>query len=152
MDSRFFYCKREYTYHMKTEKEIQDSITIEHITPRIMCMRFMELSMDPIVSTAQAVELEERILELNGNNPGIVLHFLVDGSRVSNSQFISPAARRIYKRLYSLPQAGNIAFVGLGRWLKLLTVIFSQVVRRRYRTQWFTTEAEALAWLKELHT
>ncbi len=88
-------------------------------------------------------------MKLYAENPGILFDYVIDATRVKNTNFLSVEARRIYKRAYHLPQTGLVAFVGLGTWLKLMTVIFTQVLGRQKSAQWFKTEADALVWLKQ---
>ena len=134
---------------MNVKATVGDTIILEEIHPRTMALRFHKLEKDPEASARQAQEFEKMIVDLYAGDPGVIFDYLIDGSRVSNSTSISPKARKFYRRVYSMPQTGRIAYVGLGKWLQLMTGIFSHVVNRKYPTQWFNNDADALAWLKE---
>ncbi len=144
-----FFIKKEHTYAMQERDRVDDSIILEEITPTTMALRFLRLEQDPIQSALQAQKFEKMISDLYAQIPGKIIDYLIDGSHVSNSTSISPKARRFYKRVYGMPQTGRIAYVGLGKWLKFMTAIFSHVVSRKSPTQWFNTEEEALKWLQE---
>lgn len=134
---------------MAYKVDADDTIILEEIAPQIIAMRFNSIDRDPAINTQQASSFETAILQLYTRNPGMVFHYLVDTTKVSRANFVSVEARRIYKRTYHLPQTGNVAFVGLGPWLKLMTTIFTHVLSRQYSASWFNSEVEALAWLKK---
>ncbi len=133
---------------MTIRDTVGDTIILEEIKPHTMGLRFHKLEEDPEESARQAQEFEKMISDLYASEPGAIFDYLIDGSRVSNSTSISPKARKFYRRVYSMPQTGRIAYVGLGKWLQLMTGIFSHVVNRKYPTQWFDTAEDALGWLK----
>jgi hypothetical protein len=134
---------------MTTQTDSPPSVTLEEIYTGTILLRFNDLERDPARSAQQADELEKRILAMYSVNPGIIFDYVVDASQVSSANFISAPARRLYMRAYKLPQTGRVAYVGLGRWLTLMTSIFTHLSSRTYPTQWFKTETEALAWLKQ---
>ena len=99
---------------------------------------------------AQAKELDRQTRAIFKEHEPKKMPVLVDGRLISNVTYMSSEAQQIYVVLMTHPQVKRMAFVGLNRWLKIMTSTFVKLINTWPETRWFNDIEEAHAWLEEL--
>ncbi|MEX1997278.1 MAG: STAS/SEC14 domain-containing protein [Candidatus Andersenbacteria bacterium] len=97
----------------------------------------------------QAEAVRKRVVKLLQKNPQQQHDVLVDSSAVRHTPFLSMDAQAIYLDLMKQPQIKRLAFVAYGRFLKIMTSVFTQFTGKGSSVKWFDDKDQALAWLHQ---
>ena len=113
-------------------------------------LKFFSVPNTKEANIAQAKELDRQTRAIFKQHEPTKMPVLVDGRLISNVKYMSSEAQQIYVVLMTHPQVKRMAFVGLNKWLKLMTSAFVKLINTWPETRWFDNMEEAHAWLEGL--
>jgi len=135
---------------MTSDEELRGNFTIQVIEDDIIFVEWFRDLPDPADNVRQAQLAEEGFQKIFDIDPNRKYHFLSDLTPIGNITHRFPRdSRKIYMDTINHPQIDKIA-VGVANVLfKILISFVTAATSKGDKVKFFTTVAEAKAWLRE---
>ncbi|MEX1997853.1 MAG: STAS/SEC14 domain-containing protein [Candidatus Andersenbacteria bacterium] len=119
-----------------------DNQSVIHLT-------FFKISEKAAEHKSQAEAIQAIVHKLLQKNPRQRYDTVVDARAIRHTMFLAMDAQVIYLNLMKQPQIKRLAFVATGRFLKIMTSVFTQFTGKAASVKWFEEIDQALAWLHQ---
>lgn len=134
----------------KGKKDAEKTFTITIDEHGLFILTFFIVPVGKVENISQAKAIEEKTFKIFNQDPNHKFNVMVDAREISNVSYVSHESQQIYMGIMAQNQIQKLAFVGFGRWLKIMTSTFAKLVTKWPETRWFDEIEKAHAWLEEL--